>query len=175
MALGRTGSIHNALQLQRGHHILAFVISIFAVLIQLDGIKAGCNNDRTIIFCDDLILLGVINGTGLAELLTNTALTGLQLDTVQWINYGYIGDCLGKGGINRRTGIEPPVKLVKRLLGGAFFLADAATGTLVHIDITSLLANIHSEITNKAGNLFNLTICMDGNILMGGSFHHLGS
>ena len=173
MALGGAGGVHNPLQLQGGNHILAFVVSIFAVFIQLDCIKAGGYHNGAVLLGDDLILLRVVNGTGLAELLADTAFAGFQLHTGVGINHRHIGNSLGKGGVNGAAGVEAPVELVQGLLGGAFLLADTAAGTLIHIHIAGLLADIHSEIAHKAGNLFHLGPGMYGDILVSRSLHHL--
>ena len=170
--LGGTGGVHQPLQLQGGNHILALLIGIFAVLVQLDGIEPGGDHDRAVFPGDDLVLLGIVNGSRLAELFTDAALAGFQLDAGSGVDHRHVGNGLGKGGVDGAAGIQPSVEFIQRLLGGAFFLTHAAAGALVHVHVTRLLADVHRKAAHKAGYPLHLAVGVQGDILVGGGVHH---
>ena len=68
-------------ELEGRDDILALAVCVLVVLIELDGIEAGSDDDSAVLLGDDLILLLVIDGARLADLLAQTALSGLELDT----------------------------------------------------------------------------------------------
>ena len=126
MPSGGACGIHDPLQLQRGDHVLALVIGILAVLVQFNGVKARGHDDGAVLFGHDLVGLGVVDGSGLAELFADAALAGLHLDAAGRVDDRNVGNGLGEGGIDGGAGVQPPVKFVQRFFRGAFFLADAA-------------------------------------------------
>ena len=96
MSFGRSRSIHDTLQLQRGNHILTLVVCIFIIIIQFDGIKSRCHHNCTIFFCYDFVLLIVIDGSCLTYLCTCATFTGFKLDTCFTVNDRNIGNSLCK-------------------------------------------------------------------------------
>ena len=172
MALCGSCRIHDTFQFQGCDNILALVVRVLIVIVQLDGVKTGGNYNGTILLCEDLILLLIINGTCLTYFCADTTFSCLELDTVLSVNNGNIGDCLGKRCIDGASCVQAPVKFIGILLGRAFFLAYAAACTLVHIHTSGFLADIHSKVTHEAGNLFHFTVCINVDLLMGRRFHH---
>ena len=65
MSFGWSGSIHDPLQFQRGDNIFTLAVCIFIIIVKLDHIKTGSNYDCTVFLRNDLILLVIVNGSGL--------------------------------------------------------------------------------------------------------------
>src|SRR5699024_7226087 len=104
-------------QFQRSDDILALIVVIFIKLIQIDGIKTGGNNDRAVLSGDDLILLCIVNGSGCADLGTDSALSGLEFDTCLRIDNRHVWHCLGKWSVDCGSGIQSAVKFIWSLFG----------------------------------------------------------
>ena len=68
MSSGWSCRIHDTLQFQGRDHVPALTVRIFVIIIQFDHIKSGCHYDGSIFLCDNLILLLIINSSGLADL-----------------------------------------------------------------------------------------------------------
>ena len=75
----RTRSIHETLELDGCNNIGRLVISIFAVLIEVDDVKTRSYDDSTVLNCNDLVFLLVINSLGRTDLCADTALTCLEV------------------------------------------------------------------------------------------------
>ena len=101
VAAGRARRIHQTFQLQRCDDVFALVVVIFIKLVKADGVKAGGYDDRTIFSGDDLILLRVVDGSGRADLGTDSAFSGLKLNTCIRVDHRYVGNRLGKRRIDR--------------------------------------------------------------------------
>ena len=72
----------------------------FLKFVKLDGIEARGHHDSAVILSYDLILLLIVNGSGLTYLGTDTAFSRLELDAALPVNHRNIGNGLGKGGID---------------------------------------------------------------------------
>ena len=65
MSFGWSGRIHDPLQFQRGDNIFTLAVCIFIIIVKLDHIKTSSNYDCSIFLCNDLILLVIVNSSGL--------------------------------------------------------------------------------------------------------------
>ena len=93
----RSCRVHDTLQFKRCDDILALAVCILIIFVQLDHIESGRNNNRAVLLCDDLIYLIVINSACLADLGTNSAFAGLELDTCLTVNDGTFGTACANG------------------------------------------------------------------------------
>ena len=173
MALCGTRRVHDTLQLQGGNHIRTLAVSIFVIFIKLNRIEARGYHDSSVIFRNDLILLLIVNGSGLADLRADAAFSGLELDAVLPVNDRHVGDGLGKRRVDGASLIKSPVELVGRLFGRAFLLADAAARTLAHIHASGFLPDFHMKIAHKACHLLHLAVGVNGDVFVGCRLHHL--
>ena len=107
----RAGSVHQTLHLKRGNNILALVVIIFIKLIQIDGVKTGCNNDGTVLSGNYFIFLIVIYCTCCTDFGTDTAFSGFEMDTVCSINDRHIRNCLCERCVNCSTCGQSTVEL----------------------------------------------------------------
>ena len=107
----RAGSVHQTFHFKRGNNVFALVVIIFIKLIQIDGIKTGCNNDSTVLSCNYFIFLIVIYCTCCADFGTDTAFSGFEMDTVCSINDRYIRNCLCERCVNCSTCRQSAVEL----------------------------------------------------------------
>ena len=65
MSFGRSCRIHDTLQLQGGNDVFTLAVCIFIIIVKLDHIKTSSNYDCSIFLCNDLILLVIVNSSGL--------------------------------------------------------------------------------------------------------------
>ena len=141
MTVGRTCGVHNSLELEGGDNVGALVVCVLVVLIKIDGVETGCNDDCAVLFGYDLILLSIINCACCTDLLAETALTGLELDTSLGVDYGYVRDSLSEGSVDSGSGAEASVELAGSLLGGALFLTNATACTFIVINLCKIIHN----------------------------------
>ena len=86
MSLRWSSCIGQTLKLQGSDDIRAGIIGILTELVQLDHIKAGSHNNRTVLSGNDLILLGIVNGSGRTDLSAETTFASLEFDAVLTID-----------------------------------------------------------------------------------------
>ena len=175
MTVCGTCGVHNSLELEGGDNVGALVVCVLVVLIKIDGVETGCNNDCAVLFGYDLILLSIINCARCTDLLAETALAGLELDASLGVDYGYVRDSLCEGSVDSGSGAETTVKLAGSLLGGTLLLTCAATGTLVSIDKSCLFADIDCKVAHKAADLLNFAVCINCDVLVSGCLNHFRS
>ena len=106
MTFGRAGCVHDTLKLQGRDDILTLAVSILIVLIQLDRVETGGHNDGSVLLTDDLILLVVVDGSGLADLGADAAFSGLKFDTILTVDDRNIRDGLGEGSVDGAYGFR---------------------------------------------------------------------
>ena len=173
VALGRTGRVHDTLQLQGGNHIRALAVGVLVIFVKLNHIEAcGCH-DGSVIFRNNLVLLLIVDGSGLADLGADAAFSGPEFDAVLPVDHRHVRNRLGEGRVDGASRIQPPVELVGRLFGRAFLLAEAAARTLAHIHASGFLSDFHMKIAHKACHLFHLAVGVNSDIFMGRRLHHL--
>ena len=65
MSFGRSCRIHDTLQFQGGNDVFTLAVCIFIIIVKLDHIKTSSNYDCSVFLCNDLILLVIVNSSGL--------------------------------------------------------------------------------------------------------------
>ena len=103
MSFGRSRSVHDTFQFQRGNHIFTLIVCIFIVLIQFDGIKPCRHYNCTIFFCYHFILLVVVNRTCLTYFCTYSTFSCFKFQTVLTVDNRNIRDCLCKWCVYRTS------------------------------------------------------------------------
>ena len=107
----RAGSVHQTFHLKRSDNIFTLVVIIFIKLIQIDGIKTGCNNDSTVLSGNYFILLIIIYRTCRTDFGTDTTFSGFEVNTICSINDRYIRNCLCERCIDGSTCGQSAVEL----------------------------------------------------------------
>ena len=74
---GRTGSVHQTLELQRGDNVRALGVCKLVVIVQLDGVEAGSHDDCAVLFFDEGVGLLVVDSASGTNLGADTALAAL--------------------------------------------------------------------------------------------------
>ena len=123
MSACRSCCVHDTLQLKGCDDIFALAVSILVISVKLDHVESGCDNDRAVLLCDDLIFLIVINRACLADFRTDSALSGLELDTCVAVDDRNVRDCLCERCIDCASCAQAAVELTRSLLAWAFLLA----------------------------------------------------
>ena len=172
--VGGTCSVHQTLQLQRGHNVGARAVAVLAVYLGVNGIEAGSGNDGTVLALDDLILLLVINGACATDLRADTAFAGLHHGAVSGVDGSNLRHCLCKGDVDGVAGVHAHIELVCNLLLGALLGAETAARAFGLVNVASLATDLCLEVTNVALYGFDFTVCVDGDLLVLGSVYHLG-
>lgn len=129
--------VHDTLELEGRDDILALAVCVLVVLIELDGIEAGSDDDSAVLLGNDFILLLVIDGARLTNLLAQTALSGFELDASFAVDDRDVRDCLCERGINSASRVQAAVEFARGLSGRTFLLQ---TPQPVHLDISTLRA-----------------------------------
>ena len=97
MTLRGACRVHDALELEGRDDILALAVCVLVVLIELDGIEAGSDDDSAVLLGNDFILLLVIDGARLTNLLAQAALAGLELDASFTVDDRNVGIACANG------------------------------------------------------------------------------
>ena len=173
MTFRRSCGIHDTLQLQRSDNVLALVIGILIVIVELNHIKAGRNNDRAVFFRDNCVFLCIVNRSCLTYFGAGTTFSCLKFDTALCIDDRHIRNCLCKRCVNRTSRIQSTVKFAWCLFGRTFLLTYATTGTFILIHIAGFFADIYGKISHEPRYLFDLAVCINIDFFMGRCLHHL--
>ena len=89
------------------------------------------------------------------------------------VDYRNIWDSLSERNVDSTSVVQTAVKFVWIFLGRTFLRTNAASGTFAHIHASCFLADINGEVTYKAAYLFNLTVCINVDFLVGCCLYHL--
>ena len=117
--------------------------------------------------------MGLNTRTAIYIPFAQAALAGLELDALLGIDAGDVGNGLCERDIDGRARVQAHVELVPALAGGAFLHARAAAGALGGVHIARLFADGDGEVAHEAGDLFDLGVGDDVDLLALGGVHHL--
>ena len=173
MTFSRPRRIRQALQLQRGDNVLAGAVAILTKLVKRHRFEACCQYDSTIFFCNQLVLLRIINCTGRADLRADTAFACLELDAGLTVDNRNLRNGLRKGNINRTAILQAHIELARSFAGRTFFRADTAAAAHVSLHAACLFANCHVKIAHEAAHAVHLAIGIERDIFMISRIHHL--
>ena len=120
------------------------------------------------------LLLGDAQTPALADSpVMDAALAAFEHGAVVRVDGRNLGNCLGKGNVDRAAGVHSKVELVGNLLLGAFFGTETATRTLDLVNIAGFFLDLNLEIADKTLYGFYLGVRVNVNFLVLRSIYHL--
>ena len=164
MAGCRTGCVHQSFKLDGGNDILAHTVSELAELVEIDHVKSGCNDNRTVFLLDDLILQLVVDCMGRADLGADSALSGLEMDAVFLVDDRDVRNRLCKRNIDSRSCIESSVEFIRSLSGRTLGCADPTACAVFSPYGTGMLCDLDCEVSDETRHIRHLRVCEDPDI-----------
>lgn len=76
LASGRSGRIGQTLKLKRGDDVRTLRICVFVKIIELNRVKARCDDNCAVFALNKLVFLFIVDGARSADLRANAALAG---------------------------------------------------------------------------------------------------
>jgi len=119
--------------------------------------KSSGNDDRTKLFRYQLLFLFVIDRTSRTEFLANLALSFCKEGTMLLVDHRDIGNGLTKRFIDGLSHSQSEVPFTRHF-HRALFDAEAATCTLLHIDVSGLFTNRDIKVSHKSLDIDDLSI-----------------
>ena len=166
LAVGRTDElarrgtcrVGKAFELKGGYNVLRLAVGVFIELFHADGVEAGCNNYRAVLFFDEFVFLGVVNSACGTNLGANTAFAVFEHITVIRVDSSNLRYCLSERNVNCALGVHIEVEVVGYLLHRTFFGTSTATRAKLFLDVTSLFLDLNVEIADESRNLRNFAV-----------------
>ena len=100
MTFGGASSVSQTLQLHGSNNIFATSIAKVTVIFQVYKFKTGCQNDGTVFFSNQFVLLGVVNGSVRTNNGAHATLAGFKFQASFAVNNRNFRNSLGKGNVN---------------------------------------------------------------------------
>ena len=154
----RTCGVHKSFVFKRGYNVGRLTVRKFVELINLDRLKACCNNDCAVFCVYIFVLCVIIYCLCLTDCRTKSAFARSHLNAVVRVDSRNLRNCLCKGDIYRTAVIHTEIKLVGHLFHRTFFGTQAAACTNILVDKSRLALDFYIEVADKALDLVNLTV-----------------
>ena len=168
----RACCVGQTLEFERGDDVLALRVSELIKIVQFNRVKSGCNNDCTVFFLDDGILLFVINCADGAEFRADTAFAVFEHVAVVASIVATFGTACAKRDVDGTAIVHAHVEFVRHVFDRTFLGADAASGTFVLIDIACLFLDFYGEVADKAFDVCDFTVRIDLDFLVLCTINH---
>ena len=141
---------------QGSHHIGKGCIGVGIVESGIKGFEPGRHDEGAHIQGDFRLLFIKINGSRRTEFFTCPALSLLKEDAIVLVDDVFEGDGLGVGHINGFPFHQAFIVDVIHFLG-AFFRAGSAGDTFIHVHISRMADNGHTEVPLVSGDVLDFT------------------
>ncbi len=146
MPHARAAGRQEALVFKAGDDVGDAAVAVKIEARGIEGLEAGGEDDRTDMDRHRLFLVVEIDGAGGAEFLAGPAFAALQVDAVVAVDGVFEGHRLPVLDIGGFPFVDPHVEFVVDL-PGAFFGAEAAGDTFVHIDVSRFFSDVYGKIS----------------------------